>query len=76
VSDPFQDRILKVLADVYPMELRFSELYEKLGRPSRSVFSKHLHILVEQNLVIRTEISYKYVTYTLNFEEYSRMKKR
>lgn len=79
LTDPpaLRDKLLQILADIYPGELRFSELYEKAGSPSRSVFSEALSWLEKQKLVARTEISYKYVTYRLNEEEYlDQLKKR
>jgi DNA-binding HxlR family transcriptional regulator len=65
-----RDRVLLVLAEVYPSELRFSELRERLGNPSRSVFSGALRSLEGEKLIVRTEISYKHVTYCLNAENY------
>jgi len=63
-----RDKILHVLSEEYPIEIRFSELYEKCGRPSRSAFSKHLRLLEQEKLIVRTEVSYKHVTYLLKKE--------
>lgn len=63
-------KVIDVLAKAYPTELRFSELREKLRYPSRSAFSKVLRDLEADGLVIRTEISYKHVTYSLDVKKY------
>jgi len=66
------EKILRLLLEEYPRELRFSELRERIDSPSKSVFAAALRVLEQQNLIVRKEISYKYVTYSLNAEEYEK----
>jgi Fe2+ or Zn2+ uptake regulation protein len=68
-----RDKLLKVLVEAYPHELRFSDLYERVDSPSRSVFSGALRFLEKKGLVDRHEISYRFVTYTLNLENYRKV---
>ncbi len=70
-----RDRLLQILADSYPHELRFSDLYERAGSPSRSVFSGSLRNLEKRELIVRHEISYRFVTYLLNIENYRKLLK-
>ena len=64
------DRILQVLVDACPHELRFTDIYERVGGPSRSAFNDALQKLVEEQLVLKREISHRFVTYMLNAESY------
>jgi predicted transcriptional regulator len=68
-----RDKLLQVLIDAYPHELRFTDLFERAGSPSRSVFSESLRSLEKGKLVDRHEISYRFVTYTLNIENYRKI---
>lgn len=52
--------------------LRFTELYEATGISSRSHFGTALSKLVSENLVIRNEIDYKNVEYTINTPVYQK----
>jgi DNA-binding HxlR family transcriptional regulator len=50
--------------------MRFSELFEEVGRPSRSHFSQELHNLQREGLVTREELDRKYVEYSLDRRAY------
>jgi DNA-binding HxlR family transcriptional regulator len=63
-------KILQILVDAYPGELRFTDIYERAERPSKSVFSEALRSLIEEKLIIREQVTYRYVTYALNAEMY------
>jgi DNA-binding HxlR family transcriptional regulator len=67
-----RDKILQQLATVSPGELRFTEIFEAVGSPSRSVFSEALKDLRRRNLIERIEASYRCVSYRLKVEEYKK----
>lgn len=67
-----RDRILEQLAAVSPGEMRFTEIFEAVGCPSRSVFSEALKDLRKRNLIDRIEASYRCVSYRLKVEEYQK----
>jgi DNA-binding HxlR family transcriptional regulator len=69
---PLKDKVLQALSEGYPNEIRFSELYEQVGSPSRSVFTEVLKALGEAKLITRNEISYRYVTYRLDLVEFQK----
>ena len=72
-TSPLRDKLLQLLLEAYPMELRFSELRAQTDNPPKATFTHTLQQLEEQKLAIRNEISYKYVTYTLNLSVYEKM---
>jgi DNA-binding HxlR family transcriptional regulator len=65
-----RDRILQALANEKSGRLRFSELHEAIGCPSKGHFSATLKVLAEENLVKREETDYKWVEYVLNRKAY------
>lgn len=71
MSESLREKVIKALLDS-PVNLRFTDLYNETGRPSKSHFSQELHLLQNEGLVDREQIDYKHVEYSLNREAYKR----
>jgi|WetSurMetagenome_2_1015567.scaffolds.fasta_scaffold43884_3 DNA-binding HxlR family transcriptional regulator len=69
MSESIREKILKVLLES-TSPTRFTDLYTEAGEPSKGHFSQELHKLQREGLVIRDEIDYKHVEYSLNRKVY------
>jgi DNA-binding HxlR family transcriptional regulator len=70
VVETMMFRLLAVLLKSHPAEIRYNDLWDSLGQPSKSTFSSALHETERLGLVTRTEASYRYVTYTIDVAKY------
>lgn len=75
-KSPLRFRLLQILAKAHPNEMRFLELYEAAGSPSKSVFSASLRWLTDQKLIIREQVTYRCVVYRLDPEKYREWQNR